>query len=200
MPVSKTPKRCPWADVYTGAAAPDYLRYHDEEWGVPCHDEHKLFEMLILEGAQAGLSWATILARRENYRRALDGFDAEKIARYDERKMAALMNDAGIIRNRLKLRATRSNAQAVLKLRETGGGLDAFLWRYVAGKPLQNHWRKLADVPASTELSQRISRDLKRAGLSFVGPTSIYAYMQSIGLVNDHLVSCPRHAACAGMG
>lgn len=195
----KTGQRCPWAGSFTGAGAPDYLRYHDEEWGVPSHDERHLFEMLILEGAQAGLSWATILARREHYRAALDNFDAEKVARYDDRKLAQLLANARIIRNRLKLTSTIANARACLRLREAGGGLDAFLWRYVDGRPIDNRWRHLEQIPASTALSTRISKDMKKAGFSFVGPTVVYAYMQGVGLVNDHLVTCPRHAACAAL-
>ncbi len=176
--------RCHWANPNN----PLYLAYHDEEWGVPCHDETQLFEMLNLEGAQAGLSWETVLKKRENYRAAFDNWDAEKIARYDADKVAALLGNAGIIRNRLKVAAT--NAQAYLRLRQELGGLDAYLWAYVGGTPLRNAWKSSADYPAKTELSDRISKDLVKRGFKFVGSTIIYAYMQAIGLVNDHSAAC----------
>jgi DNA-3-methyladenine glycosylase I len=181
--------RCGWANP----ANPRYLAYHDEEWGVPCHDETRLFEMLNLEGAQAGLSWETILNKRENYRAAFDGWDAEKIARYDAAKVAELLGNAGIVRNRLKVAAAIANAQACLRLREEAGGLDAFLWVYVGGKPVQNQWSGSGRLPASTALSERISKDLAGRGFKFVGSTIIYAYMQAIGMVNDHCTACFRH-------
>jgi len=186
-----TPVRCSWVNP----ANPLYLAYHDEEWGVPCHDETRLFEMLNLEGAQAGLSWETVLNKRENYRAAFDQWNAEKIARYGEDKVAELLANPGIIRNRLKIAATISNAQAYLRLREEVGGLAPFLWAYVDGKPLQNAWT--TSIPATTPLSDRISKDLAKRGFKFVGSTIIYAYMQAIGMVNDHRVDCFRHAQLA---
>ncbi len=184
--------RCGWA-----AGDADYAAYHDLEWGVPLHDERRLFEMLILEGAQAGLSWLTILRKRDNYRAAFANFDAEAIARYGDSDRARLLADAGIVRNRLKIDATIANARTTLALREEGGGLDAYLWDFVDGAPLQNRWRDLSEVPASTPLSAAISKDLKRRGFRFVGPTIVYAYMQSTGMVNDHVATCFRHAALA---
>jgi len=173
-------------------ANPRYIDYHDSEWGVPCHDENRLFEMLNLEGAQAGLSWETILNKRENYRAAFDGWDAEKIAAYDADKVASLLADAGIVRNRLKVAAAITNAQAYLRLRAEGGSLDEFLWAYVDGKPIVNGE---SPRPAKTALSDRISKDLAKRGFKFVGSTIIYAYMQGIGMVNDHDPACFRHAA-----
>ena len=181
--------RCRWANVKN----PLYLRYHDEEWGVPCHDETRLFEMLNLEGAQAGLSWETVLNKRENYRIAFDQWDAEKIARYDAEKVAGLMANAGIIRNRLKIAATINNAQAYLRLREELGGLDAFLWAYVDGKPVRGNWFGGNPSPAKTPLSDRISKDLLKRGFKFIGSTIIYAYLQGVGLVDDHAGECFRH-------
>lgn len=183
--------RCSWADP----ANPRYLVYHDEEWGVPCHDETRLFEMLNLEGAQAGLSWSTILNKRETYRLAFDQWDAEKIARYDETKVAELLANPGIVRNRLKVAATINNAQVYLKLREEVGGLDAFLWAYVDGTPILNNRKSNAETPAKTPLSDRLSRDLARRGFKFVGSTIVYAYMQAIGMVNDHARNCFCHQA-----
>ena len=193
-------KRCGWAEHYSGAAAANYLDYHDREWGVPSHDERHLFEMLILEGAQAGLSWSTILNKRENYRRAFDGFDAEKIARYRPAKIAKLLADPGIVRNRLKINAAVLNARAVLKLREEFGSFDEYLWRFVNGRPVQNRWRGLKQIPARTELSDAISKDLQRRGFKFVGSTIIYAFMQAVGMVNDHVVGCHRHQAVRRLG
>lgn len=187
------PERCPWC-----GNDPLYVAYHDAEWGVPCHDERALFEFLILEGAQAGLSWITILRKRENYRRAFDGFDPEKIARYGERDVARLLADAGIVRNRLKIAAAIDNARAVLALHEAGSSLDELFWRFVDGRPVVNRWRSLDQVPAHTPAAQALSRELKRRGFRFVGPTVIYAHMQATGMVNDHLVSCPRHQVLAG--
>ncbi len=174
-------------------ANPRYLDYHDHEWGVPCHDENTLFEMLNLEGAQAGLSWETILNKRANYRAAFDGWDAEIIARYDAAKVAALLADAGIVRNRLKVAATITNAQAYLRLREEGLTLDQYLWGFVDNAPIVNHWPSGAR-PAKTELSDRLSKDLLKRGFKFVGSTIVYAYMQGIGMVNDHDETCFKRA------
>jgi DNA-3-methyladenine glycosylase I len=165
---------------------------------VPCHDERTLFEFLILEGAQAGLSWITILRKRENYRRAFDNFDAEKIARYGEADVARLLGDAGIVRNRLKIAAAIGNARATLELHEQGGSLDRLLWGFVDGRPRINRRRSLADIPAITPEAEALSKELKRRGFRFIGPTVVYAHMQATGMVNDHLVSCPRHAALGG--
>lgn len=181
--------RCSWANP----ANPRYLAYHDEEWGVPCHDETRLFEMLNLEGAQAGLSWETVLNKREHYWRVFDGWDAEKIARYDDAKVAALLADPGIIRNRLKVAAAITNAQAYLRLRDEVGGLGPYLWAHVDGKPIRNAWVHLRDCPAKTQLSDLISKDLARRGFKFVGSTIVYAYLQATGIVNDHCVDCFRH-------
>jgi DNA-3-methyladenine glycosylase I len=178
-----TKTRCSWANP----ANPLYLEYHDKEWGVPCHDERRLFEMLNLEGAQAGLSWETILNKRENYRAAFDQWDAEKIAAYDADKVAELLANAGIVRNRLKVAAAITNAQVYLRLRASGTTLDQWLWAYVGGKPLVNG---KGPRPAKTELSDRISKDLAKLGFKFVGSTIIYAYMQGIGMVNDHDPAC----------
>ncbi len=180
--------RCAWC-----GAEPYYVAYHDTEWGVPLHDERALFEFLTLEGAQAGLSWSTILKKREGYRRAFDNFDAERIARYGEADVARLLADAGIVRNRLKIASTIANARATLAIHEEFGGLDAYFWRFVDGRPIQNARTELSQVPASTPLSDTISRDLKQRGFKFVGSTIVYAHMQATGMVNDHLVSCFRH-------
>ncbi len=193
-------KRCFWA---TGV--PDFYEdYHDEEWGVPCFDEHKMFEMLILEGAQAGLSWQTVLAKRENYRKAFDNFDVEKIARYKEPKIQKLLLDAGIIRNQLKIRAAVTNAQALLKLRETASRPDSaltdFFWQYVNGRPIQTKLKRKEDIKATTPESDALSKALKKAGFKFVGSTIVYAHMQAAGLVNDHLTSCFRFEAVKAMG
>ena len=181
--------RCPWATTEPAIA------YHDEEWGVPVHDDRLLFEFLILEGAQAGLSWITILKKRENYRKAFDGFRAEKIARYGTREFRRLLADAGIVRNRLKIAATIQNAKAFLAVRKELGSFDVYLWRFVGGKPKQNRWRRMSDVPARTAESDAMSRDLLRRGFKFVGSTICYAFMQAVGMVNDPLISCPRHSA-----
>ncbi len=180
--------RCSWANP----ANPRYLDYHDHEWGVPCHDENRLFEMLNLEGAQAGLSWETILNKRASYRAAFDGWDAEKIARYDAAKVAQLLADPGIVRNRLKVAAAITNAQAYLRLREEGATLDSFLWAYVGGLPIVNSYTR-ETRPAKTALSDRLSKDLARRGFKFVGSTIVYAYMQGIGMVDDHDVDCFCH-------
>lgn len=187
------PIRCAWCGT-----DPIYRAYHDTEWGVPLHDERALFEFLILEGAQAGLSWLTILKKRDGYRRAFTGFDVERVARFDAADVARLLGDPGIVRNRLKVAAAIANAQATLALRDAFGGLDAYFWRFVDGRPVQNAWRSLAEVPARTPLSDTISKDLKQRGFKFVGSTIIYAHMQATGLVNDHTVDCFRHAELAG--
>jgi DNA-3-methyladenine glycosylase I len=179
-------QRCPWAE---GSDA--YRAYHDDEWGVPSHDDQHLFEMLLLEGAQAGLSWSTILNKRENYRRALDGFDAARIARYTDKKLASLLEDPGIVRNRLKVQATVKNARAFLAVRDELGSFDSYLWSWVDGTPVVNHPRAMGDVPASTPLSDALSKDLKKRGFTFVGSTIVYAYLQAVGVVDDHLVTCP---------
>lgn len=188
-----TTARCPWC-----GDDPLYTAYHDQEWGVPCHDERMLFEFLILEGAQAGLSWITILRKRENYRRAFDNFDVVRIAGYGEADVARLLADAGIVRNRLKIAASIGNARATLELYENGGSLDQLLWQFVDGRPRINRWRTLAEVPAITPEAEALSKELKRCGFRFTGPTVIYAHMQATGMVNDHLVSCPRHAELDG--
>ena len=168
------------------------IRYHDEEWGVPVHDDRLLFEFLILEGAQAGLSWSTVLKKRENYRAAFDNFDAEKIARYGEKKSAQLLNNPGIIRNRLKIHATIQNAKSFLKVREEFRSFDAYLWRFVDGKPIANRRKSMKEVPARTKISDAMSKDLLKRGFKFVGSTICYAFMQATGMVNDHLVTCFR--------
>jgi DNA-3-methyladenine glycosylase I len=180
--------RCPWA-----TAEPN-ITYHDEEWGVPVHDDRVLFEFLILEGAQAGLSWSTILKKRENYRKAFHGFRPEKIARYGARDVRRLLGDAGIVRNRLKIAAAIENAKMFLAVQREFGTFDAYLWGFVGGKPIQNRWRRMADVPARTSESDAMSRDLLQRAFKFVGSTICYALMQATGMVNDHLVTCPRHA------
>ncbi|HKE26832.1 MAG TPA: DNA-3-methyladenine glycosylase I [Bryobacteraceae bacterium] len=167
--------------------------YHDAEWGVPLHDDRALFEFLILEGAQAGLSWSTILRKRDNYRAAFDDFDARKIARYTERKRAALLADAGIVRNRLKIDAAIDNAKAFLKTQDEFGSFDAYIWRFVDGKPVRNRWREMQEVPARTPQSDAMSKDLTRRGFRFCGTTICYAHMQATGMVNDHLISCFRY-------
>ena len=184
--------RCPWATTELAIA------YHDEEWGVPVHDDRVLFEFLILEGAQAGLSWNTILKKRENYRKAFDLFRPEKVARYGKRDVQRLLRNDGIVRNRLKIAATIENAKSFLNVREEFGTFDAYLWNFVYGEPIQNRWRKLTAVPARTLESDAMSRDLLRRGFKFVGSTICYAFMQAIGMVNDHLITCPRHAKLCG--
>lgn len=169
-----------------------YCAYHDEEWGVPTYDDRELFELLILEGAQAGLSWITILRKRENYRRAFDGFDPEQIAGYDERRIEQLLQDPGIIRNRLKVQSAVTNAQAFLEIQE-GGSFSEFIWSFVDGEPVQNTWESIDQTPNETAKSRAMSKELKRRGFRFVGPTICYAYMQSAGLVNDHIVDCHRY-------
>jgi len=179
--------RCPWC-----GEDPLYVAYHDQEWGVPCHDDRKLFELLILEGAQAGLSWITVLRKRENYRRAFAGFDPERIARFDAQDVERLAGDPGIVRNRLKIAATVTNARRYLETRERFGSFDHYLWRFIDGQPRRNHWRNLSEVPAETPESRAMSKDLIRQGYKFVGPTICYALMQAAGLVDDHLIGCFR--------
>jgi DNA-3-methyladenine glycosylase I len=186
--------RCPWATIEPAIA------YHDEEWGVPVHDDRMLFELLILEGAQAGLSWMTILKKRENYRKAFGGFSAEKIAHYGARDVERLLRDEGIVRNRLKITATIQNAKAFVAVRKELGTFDTYLWGFVGGKPIQNRWRTMAEVPARTAVSDAMSRDLLRRGFKFAGSTICYALMQATGMVNDHLVTCPRYFELRGAG
>jgi DNA-3-methyladenine glycosylase I len=186
--------RCPW----TGIADAEYARYHDEEWGVPKTDDRALFEKLVLEGFQSGLSWLTILRKRDNFRRAFDSFDAARIARYKAKDTARLMADAGIVRNKLKIEATIDNARALLKLQERTS-LAAFLWGFLDGRPQINQHRSFKTVPAETPTSKAISKALKAEGFRFVGPTTVYAFMQATGMVNDHLVDCHRHEPCAAL-
>lgn len=185
--------RCSWC-----GDDPLYHDYHDKEWGVPLHDERTLFELLCLEGAQAGLSWITILKKRDNYRQAFDGFDPEIMAGYDKNKQAVLLQDPGIVRNKLKVKAFITNAQAYLTMLEQGMTLDHFFWNFVDGIPIQNSWKSLQEVPASTALSVTISKELKRSGFTFVGPTICYAHMQAMGMVNDHTTDCFRYADLGG--
>ena len=180
--------RCSWP------SNPLSIRYHDEEWGVPQHDDRVLFEFLILEGAQAGLSWDTVLQKRENYRAAFDGFNPQRIARYDRRKQQSLLRNPGIIRNRLKVASTRNNARAVMHIVTEFGSLDRYLWSFVDGRPLVNRWRRQDEVPATTPLSDTMSKDLRKRGLRFVGSTICYSFMQATGMVDDHLVGCFRHS------
>ena len=187
--------RCPWAGT-----DPLVVAYHDEEWGMPVHDDRTLFEFLILEGAQAGLSWSTILRKRDNYRRAFDNFDPAAVAAYGEEKIAALLADPGIVRNRLKVRAAVRNAAAFLKVQEEFGSFDAYVWRFVGGRPIVNQWQSLRELPAETAESRALSKDLQKRGFTFVGPTITYALMQAVGLVNDHLVSCFRYQDLRGLG
>jgi len=188
-------ERCPWCEGFDL-----YRDYHDFEWGLPLHDDRALFELLILEGAQAGLSWATVLKKREHYRRVFDGFDPVRIAQYDAAKVAALLADPGIIRNRAKVAAAIQNARAFLALTAGGQSFSDFLWRFVDGKPIQNHWRSMAEVPAKTAQSEAMSKALARAGFKFVGSTICYAFMQAAGMVNDHLLSCLRHGEVQRLG
>jgi DNA-3-methyladenine glycosylase I len=173
------------------------MSYHDKEWGVPLRDEQSMFEFLVLEGAQAGLSWITILRKREGYRSLFDNFDVQRVASYSDAALEKKLEDARIVRNRLKVYGTRKNAQATLKLYEQGSTLLDYFWDFVDGKPLQNSWHGMSDVPASTPLSEKISKDMKKRGFTFVGPTILYAHMQATGMVNDHIVSCGRHQECA---
>ncbi len=185
-----TPQRCTWAGT-----DPLMVRYHDTEWGVPVHDDRVLFEFLVLEGAQAGLSWSIVLKKRENYRAAFAGFDPKEVARYDKRKISALIRNPGVVRNRLKIESAVSNARAFVAVQKRFGSFDSFLWQFVDGKPLLARRRSAGDVPGSTDLSDKISKDLKGLGFRFVGTTICYAFMQATGIVNDHLTSCFRHQA-----
>jgi DNA-3-methyladenine glycosylase I len=187
MKAPANPVRCPWA---SGDLS---VRYHDEEWGVPVHDNRTLFEFLILEGAQAGLSWSTILNKRENYRKAFDGFDVERIARYDRRKVARLLRDPGIVRNKLKIASTIANAKAFLRVQKEFGSFDRYIWQFVGGKPRVNSPKSMKQVPARSEESDAMSRDLKKRGFNFVGSTICYAFMQAVGMVDDHVVECFRY-------
>jgi DNA-3-methyladenine glycosylase I len=191
--MSDTRTRCAWG------TDPLSIAYHDEEWGVPSHDDQHLFEMLTLEGAQSGLSWMTILRKREGYRRAFSGFDASKVAAFTDADVERLLQDASIIRNRAKIESTVANAGAIAGVIETYGSLASYLWRFVDGVPLQNAWRELSELPAQTAQSQAMSKDLKRLGFRFLGPTTCYAFMQATGMVNDHVLSCYRHAECAAL-
>jgi DNA-3-methyladenine glycosylase I len=184
--------RCTWAKNELA------IRYHDEEWGVPVHDDRRLFEFLILEGAQAGLSWDTILRKRENYRAAFDGFDPARVARYDQRKIARLLADPGIVRNRLKVASAVANARAFLAVQDEFGSFDAYAWRFVDGRPRVNAWRRGQQIPARTAESDGLSKDLQKRGFRFVGSTICYAFLQAVGMVNDHLVDCERYRALAG--
>jgi DNA-3-methyladenine glycosylase I len=185
-------ERCAWA------RGDQYIAYHDEEWGVPLHDDRRLFEFLVLEGAQAGLSWRTILNKRERYRTAFARFDPRRVARFGPRDVARLLADAGIVRNRMKIEAAIANASAVLAVQKEHGSLDRYLWSFVGGAPIRNRWRTMRDVPAKTAEAEAMSRDLRRRGFRFVGPTICYAFMQATGMVNDHTVGCFRYAALAG--
>jgi len=187
-------QRCAWC-----GSDPLYVRYHDEEWGVPVYDDRLLFAKLQLDGAQAGLSWITILRKRDNYWAAFDQFDAQKIARYDEARIAALLQNPGIIRNRLKVQSAVKNARGFLAIQEETGSFADFLWQFVDGAPLQNAWTVMGDVPAATDASRAMSKALQQRGFSFVGPTICYAFMQAVGMVNDHLTRCFRHAECAAL-
>ncbi|MEZ6098365.1 MAG: DNA-3-methyladenine glycosylase I [Pirellulaceae bacterium] len=192
MPNASNNNRCPWAcNVHA-----DYTAYHDQEWGVPVHDDQKQFEFLILEGAQAGLSWWTILSRREHYRRAFAEFNPEKVARFSPARIEKLLGNSGLIRNRLKIESSITNARAFLRVAEECGSFDHYLWQFVDGRPIQNQWADIRDVPATSQESDALSKDLKRRGFKFVGSTIMYAHMQAIGMVNDHLVSCFRHRPC----
>ena len=190
------PQRCEWAPL----EIPNYLAYHDEEWGLPSHDDVHLFEMLTLEGAQAGLSWSTILNKRQGYRRTFAGFDATKVARFTPAKVERLLQDPGIVRNRLKVESTVNNAARVLEVQREFGSLDAYLWSFVGGTPIVNAWERLADLPSETAESTSMSRDLKRRGFRFVGPTVCYAFMQATGMVNDHEVGCFRYRLVSSRG
>lgn len=183
--------RCPWCGT-----DPLYVAYHDNEWGVPCYDDWKLFEFIILETFQAGLSWITILRKRENFRKAFADFDPVKVARFTDKKMTALMEDAGIIRNKLKIASAVTNAKAFLRCQEEFGSFSTYFWHWVDNKPIINHWHSMQEVPAKSELSTTIARDMKKRGFVFMGPTIVYAHMQAMGLVNDHLIQCFRHKAC----
>jgi DNA-3-methyladenine glycosylase I len=187
--------RCPWPGT-----DPLYMAYHDEEWGVPERDDRALFEKLVLDGFQAGLSWITILRKREAFRRAFDDFAPEKIARYSKKKVEALMQDQGIVRNRMKIEGAVASARAWIEIMEQSAGFSLYFWDFVDGKPIVNRYKTMSEIPAETEISRIISKDLKARGFKFCGPTIVYAFMQATGMVNDHLISCPRHAACVKLG
>jgi len=189
--MTRQTQRCKWANT-----SPAETQYHDEEWGVPLHDDRLLFEFLILEGAQAGLSWSTILNKREAYRQAFDHFEIEKVARYSEEKIQALLQNKGIVRNKLKINAAVNNARRVIEVQAEYGSFDAYIWSFVEGKPIKNQWQTQADVPANTAISEAMSKSLKQKGFKFVGSTICYAFMQATGMVNDHEVSCFRHSEC----
>jgi DNA-3-methyladenine glycosylase I len=195
MAAQKTRVRCPWSQGVSDA----YEAYHDDEWGVPARDDRRQFEFLMLEGAQAGLSWSTVLHKREGYRKAFANFDPEKVARFTARKIAALIANPAIIRNRLKIQSAVTNAQAFLALVEAEGSFSNYIWGFVDGEPIVNRWKKGSDVPASTPVSDALSKDLKQRGFKFVGTTIIYAHMQATGLINDHLVSCYRYKECRAL-
>jgi DNA-3-methyladenine glycosylase I len=188
-------KRCPWPGTDSL-----YIAYHDEEWGVPERDDRALYEKFVLDGFQAGLSWITILRKREAFRTAFDGFAPERVARYNKRKVEALMKDTGIVRNRMKIEGAIDSARAWLKMKETGTGFGALLWDLVGGRPIVNRYKSISEIPAETDLSRLISKELKARGFKFCGPTIVYAFMQATGMVNDHLITCPRHAACVRLG
>jgi DNA-3-methyladenine glycosylase I len=181
--------RCPWVND-----DPMMIEYHDKEWGVPIHNDNLLFEFLVLEGAQAGLSWSTILKKRENYRLAFDNFNPEKVAEYSSKKINELESNSGIVRNRLKIRAAMINARIILEIQKDFGSFDTYIWNFVGGKTIQNHWKTLGDIPSSTLESEQMSLELKKKGFKFVGPTICYAFMQAVGMVNDHVVDCFRHS------
>ena len=193
--MSRDRQRCSWADT-----SPLDIEYHDTEWGVPSHDDTHLFEMLILEGAQAGLSWTTILKKREAYRDAYDGFDPARVAAFTARRQAQLLKNPGIVRNRLKVEAARNNARAVLEIQDEHGSLTDYLWGLVGGEVIQNRWQAVQQIPAQTPVSEEMSRQLRKRGFSFVGPTICYAFMQAVGMVNDHVTGCFRHASLAKAG
>jgi DNA-3-methyladenine glycosylase I len=194
-PAAPTKQRCAWSGT-----DPVYIAYHDQEWGVPVHDDRLLFEFLVLEGAQAGLSWSTVLRKRDAYRRAFDSFDPRKVSRYDARKIAGLLADVGIIRNRAKIESAVKNAQAFLAVQEEYGSFDAYQWRFVDDRPVQNRRRTIRDIPPRTKQSDAMSKDLKDRGFTFVGSTIIYAHMQAVGMVNDHVITCFRHPEIAKLG
>lgn len=188
-------KRCDWCeDTFE-----EYVRYHDEEWGVPVHDDKTQFEFLILEGAQAGLSWSTILKKREGYRKAFANFEIEKVARFDEEKIQQLLQNPEIVRNKLKVRSAVNNAQKIIRVQEEFGSFDNYIWSFVDGEPITSHWETMDEVPANTEISDRLAKDLKARGFKFVGSTIIYAHMQAVGMVNDHLTSCFRYSEIENM-
>jgi DNA-3-methyladenine glycosylase I len=192
MTAKTSPEVCPWCDGVSDA----YREYHDREWGVPLHDDRGQFEFLILEGAQAGLSWSTVLHKRDGYRKAFAGFDPEKVSRFGSRRIETLIQNPAIIRNRLKINAAVTNARAYLEVRDEFGSFDDYIWGFVDGRPVQNKWRRQSDVPATSPVSDALSKDLKKRGFKFVGSTIIYAHMQATGMVNDHIVSCFRHGEC----